>query len=93
MAYDFSEKEMSMFKELGFELKSDDRILQTLPPFMIYNMAAKYCFLKKLEGKIVDSLRRCLLALDEEDQSKKIYRMTKEFDDLIQLGDENEQTS
>ena len=87
---DYSEKEIQMFKALGLEDKiqffADN-------PVQLYHLAVEHCFLNNLKGVeilflnnlkgvAVDSLRRCVIALNK----CKVYRGTQEWDDLIELN-------
>lgn len=70
----FSEKEVALFKTLGFE-----NLLHS-EPYVLYQMAALYVFMENKTGNSVESVRRCLRAM----QNGSPYRLTKEFDDLIE---------
>lgn len=78
----YSEKEVKMFTALGFE-----ELLERLQdePVTMYRIVSEEAFIKDLRGPLVDSLRRCLSAL----RTCSMYRMTDEFDALIQLGEED----
>lgn len=77
----FSEKEVEMFIALGFGDKiklfvgEDDHMI-------MYKLAVEKCFLENKSGVAVDSLRRCVIAL----KSGTVYRLTQEWDDLIELN-------
>lgn len=73
----YSQKEQDLFISLGFENLLD---VIDVPP-SLYEIVAIDCFSKNLTGKSVDSLRRCVTALNVCNP----YRMTDEFDALIQL--------
>ena len=72
----YSEKELKMFKEL----ECGD-LMDVMSVFQLYNIAMEKCFVNDWEGKAVESLRRCMKTF----KKCEIYRMTKEWDDLIQL--------
>ena len=83
MKSDYSEKEFAMieFISLHWALiieKSND--MGMVPPEVL-NILSIECFINNLRGRAVDSLRRCMKAC----QVCNPYRMTKEYDDLIQL--------
>ncbi len=77
---EFSDKELEMiklisphwFKLIGEMYFNEPTVLEIL---------GKACFIENVTGPAVDSLRRCLKALSVS----KPYRLTKEYDDLIQL--------
>jgi hypothetical protein len=50
-------------------------------PPVVLDILAREAFIKNMKGPAVDSLRRCLKALD----AGKIYRKTVEYDNLIEL--------
>lgn len=72
-----SEKERAMFTALGLE----GQLWLPLPVSSFYEMAVRRVFLGNMQGPAVESLRRCVKALD----TGKIYRGTFEWDSLIQL--------
>lgn len=77
---EFSEKELEMIrlisphwsKLIGEMYFNEPTVLEVL---------GKECFVENKTGSAVDSLRRCLKALS----MSKPYRLTKEYDELIQL--------
>ncbi len=74
----YSEKELQLLRFFDFE-----KHINNLLPHVIYNMIAHECFIFNDSGPAVDSIRRCIQALD----NCHPHRMTKEFDDLIYLED------
>ena len=77
----YSEKEQQLFTSLGYEDLMD---VVDIPP-TLYNMAAMACFIENRTGKPVDSLRRCLRAIQGSYSEELIFRLTPEFDRLIDL--------
>lgn len=73
----YSEREQALFESLNFGYLMD---IIDIPP-SVYDIVARDCFIKNLTGKSVDSLRRCLGAC----QVCNPYRMTDEFDNLIEI--------
>lgn len=71
----YSKKETLLFQQLGYE------DLFTQEPAVLYRMVALNLFKKDETGVLVDSVRRCLNAIDDGTP----YRLTEEFDDLIVL--------
>lgn len=71
----YSKKETLLFQQLGYE------DLLTQEPAVLYRMVALNLFKQNKTGVLVDSVRRCLNAID----NGKPYRLTEEFDDLIVL--------
>lgn len=71
----YSKKETLLFQQLGYE------DLLTQEPAVLYRMVALNLFKQNKTGVFVDSVRRCLNAID----NGKPYRLTEEFDDLIVL--------
>lgn len=76
---DYSEKEIEMFNALGL---SDKIKFFAENPVQLYHLAVERCFVNNLTGVAVDSLRRCIIALNQ----CKVYRGTQEWDDLIELS-------
>ena len=76
----YSQLETELFKSLGREE------LLVLEPYAAYRTLAEICFLMDYKGKSVDSVRRCLLALNSLEGPR---RLTKEYDAMIDLGIEN----
>lgn len=73
----YSQKEQDLFRSLGYENLMS---IIDIPP-NLYSIAAIECFVSDLSGKSVDSLRRCLKAI----HNLHPYRLTDEFDSLIEL--------
>jgi hypothetical protein len=71
----YSDKEQRLIYNLRFE----DFLNQE--PAVTYRALALHCFSKGLQGSLADSVRRCYNALQEGTP----YRLTKEFDDLIEF--------
>jgi hypothetical protein len=76
MKIEYSEKEMLLIKHFGME-----KVCERCFPPILYDMMSNIAFCSGIEDDYVKSLRRCMNALN----SCKIYRMTKEFDDLIKV--------
>jgi hypothetical protein len=76
---EYSEKEVQMFLELGFEEEHLDYMLKNLTAWVIYSLAARKCFVEDLEGPAVNSLKLCLKAWDD----KNVKRRTEEWDQMI----------
>lgn len=76
---DYSEKEIEMFNALGL---SDKIKFFAENPVQLYHLAVERCFVNNLTGVAVDSLRRCIIALNQ----CKVYRGTQGWDDLIELS-------
>lgn len=75
MKPEYSQKEQELFIALGYE------DLLTQEPAVLYRMVALNLFKQDETGVLVDSIRRCLNAID----NGKPYRLTEEFDELIVL--------
>jgi hypothetical protein len=71
----YSDKEQRLIYALRFE----DFLNQE--PAVTYRALALYCFSKGLQGSLADSVRRCYNAM----VNSYPYRLTKEFDDLIEF--------
>ena len=71
----YSKKETLLFQQLGYE------DLLTQEPAVLYRMVALNLFKQNKTGVLVESVRRCLNAIDNGTP----YRLTEEFDDLIVL--------
>ena len=76
----YSQKEQKLVNALHF----GDFLNQE--PAVTYRALALHCFSKGLQGSLVESIRRCYNAIQEGTP----YRLTKEFDDLIEFPDEEE---
>ena len=83
MISEYSEKEWLLIDHFGFRTVSE----HAFPP-MIYSMMAIKAFTSNEQSPYVDSLRRCLLHLEAGK-----YRMTPEFENLIQVGEKPTVTS
>ena len=57
--------------------------LPSVEPIVLYRIMAMNLFKENKTGVLVDSVRRCLNAIDNGTP----YRLTKEFDELILLDD------
>jgi len=75
MKPEYSQKEQELFIALGYE------DLLTQEPAVLYRMVALNLFKQDETGVLVDSIRRCLNAID----TGTPYRLTEEFDELIVL--------
>lgn len=73
---DYSEKELELFKIFGVYT-----LVEKVDPYTIYRIAAKTCFIDNRQDSATESLRRCILAW----KTCSCYRMTKEWDEMIQL--------
>lgn len=83
--FEYSEKEQKLIEALNFQTFAKS---PNLPPPLLYNCMALECFRLNKNDKIADSVRNCLLALEDianASPKMKIYRLTPEFDDLIQI--------
>ena len=77
----YSPKEIQLLTLLGYQYLFSEDQASVFPP-TIYRMATHDAFLSNLQGPLADSLRRCAKAIDNCDP----YRMTPEFDALIDLA-------
>jgi hypothetical protein len=78
----YSDKEFAMIQAISphwARLITESKV-DFCPPTVL-EIVAKEAFIEDMKGPAVDSLRRCLKAFNKG----KVYRMTPEFDDLIQL--------
>jgi hypothetical protein len=71
----YSEKEQRLLYALRFE----DFLNQE--PAVTYRTIALHCFSKNIQNYLADNVRRCYNALQEGTP----YRLTEEFDDLIEF--------
>lgn len=78
MKTEYSEKEIKLINYFGFKNIIYD--CSILPP-TIYRMMVEKAFSENMNGKEVESLRRCYNALVK----CKTYRMTKEWDSMIDI--------
>lgn len=81
--YEYSEKEKALISALKYEGIANS--VSIVPP-LLFSLMAVECFRHNRQDKIAESVRRCLLALEAINKNgKQILRLTKEFDDLIEL--------
>jgi len=83
--YEYSEKEIKLIEALNYQ---DIASNPSVPPPLLYNCMAIECFRHNRQDKVFHSVRACLLSLEDSARKypqKGIFRLTKEFDDLIQL--------
>ena len=73
----YSEKELKLIEQLGY------MDLPSVEPIVLYRIMAMNLFKENKTGVLVDSVRRCLNAIDNGTP----YRLTPEFDELILLDD------
>lgn len=73
----YSEKELKLIEQLGY------MDLPSVEPIVLYRIMAMNLFKQNETGVLVDSVRRCLNAID----NGAAYRLTEEFDELIVLND------
>jgi hypothetical protein len=71
----YSEKELKLIEQLGY------MDLPSVEPIVLYRIMAMDLFKRNETGVLVDSVRRCLNAIDNGTP----YRLTPEFDELILL--------
>ena len=83
--YKFSAKEEAMFYALGLDDEINFAKKGMTSPFQVYQWAVNKCFLEKIEGPAVDSLRRCYALFGEG----KECRLTPEWDALIRLEEDS----
>lgn len=76
---EYSVKEKMLLKYFEVEY-----LVNNLIPLGVYNIMIKESFMRDDRSKYTESLRRCIKAFECSD-NKKIYRLTKEFDDLIEI--------
>ena len=75
MNLQYSEKELKLIEQLGY------MDLPSVEPITLYRIMAMNLFKENKTGVLVDSVRRCLDAIDNGTP----YRLTPEFDELILL--------
>lgn len=82
--YEYSEKEKKLIASLKFE---DIASSPSIVPALLYPMMAVECFRHNRQDNIANSVRKCLLAMEEATRKNgnHILRLTKEFDDLIEV--------
>lgn len=78
---EFSQKELDLIQSLSPHWYKIITTHKDFNPPKLYEILAIQCFAENRTGKDVDSLRRIINVLHQ----CKIFRLTKEFDDLIQL--------
>jgi hypothetical protein len=80
--YEYSDKEKQLINALNYQ---DIASSPNLPPPLLYNVMAVECFRHNRQDKVAESVRNCLLAMEESSRKtgKQIYRLTPEFDALI----------
>jgi hypothetical protein len=85
MKSDYSTKELEMIKILSpqwhYKIKTNDDAF--ISPIDVLKFIALECFINGKSGLAVESLRKCLSALE----GYKIQRRTKEYNALICLND------
>lgn len=69
----YSAKEIELFKKLNFDMWDH------VQPIVTYRMAVEHCFMEEISDERANSVRRCMLAMQEGYP----FRLTKEFDELI----------
>ena len=73
----YSEKEIELFTRLGLQ-----SMMEVYPcPPKLYQDVALNLFKEKRSGPLVESVRRCLIAIEKCSP----YRKTPEWEDLIQF--------
>jgi hypothetical protein len=77
MTCEFSDKERDLFVFFGLS-----NLIDYIEPVTLYQMCVEKAFLDDIQGPYVDSLRRCYKAL----RNCSVYRMTQEWDEMIQTG-------
>jgi len=78
MLKDYSEAEIKLFNSLNLE----HMLNAPVNPMAVYRFAVEEAFLNNLSGPNIDALRRGVTVLVRDTESK-VFRKTKEFDDLI----------
>jgi hypothetical protein len=73
----YSEKEIALIKLMGYS----ELINNPIEPPTLYNIMGKMAFVENRQDKAAESLRKCLKAFN----FGWPYRMTKEWDDLIDV--------
>ena len=76
LPYEYSEKEIGLMKELGV---LDIASSPSQVPVLMYHIMALICFRDNRQDNVSDSVRRCLIACE----NNKTNRLTPEFDSLI----------
>jgi hypothetical protein len=70
----YSPKEHTLIEHFGFSDVAD-----SMEPPVLYRVMAEKAFCEDMRGDAVDSLRRCLTALNRS----SCFRMTEEWDEMI----------
>lgn len=78
MLKDYSEAEIKIFTSMNLE----HMLNAPVNPMAVYRFAVEEAFLNNLSGPNIDALRRGMTSL-VRDTTEKVFRKTKEFDDLI----------
>lgn len=73
---DYSQRERALIEHFGFSDVAD-----RMEPPVLYRLMAEKAFCENLKGDAVDSLRRCLTAMNRS----SCYRKTKEWDEMISI--------
>lgn len=74
---DYSPNEVKLFEALGHS----KYILNGVNPIALYDIAALKAFRENLQGQTIEALRRATKAI----HGCKVYRMTPEFDNLLEF--------
>lgn len=72
----YSEQEQKLFTRFGYQ-----SLMVVLDPVALYKIVGEECFVKKLDGESVESVRRCLFAMS----TGTVFRGTSEWDAMIVL--------
>jgi hypothetical protein len=82
--YEYSEKEKQLISELKYEHIASNPYYV---PALLYSVMAVECFRHNRQDKVSESVRNCLLAMEESyrNEGKQILRLTPEFDALITI--------
>ncbi len=81
----FSKKEIQLMLSLGIEADEIEFMIKHYTPRRVYDLVVSMVFIKNISGIAVESLRNCVKEIYNLDLGTKIFRNTKEFDDLIIL--------
>jgi len=81
MIRDYSKRERELLKFFGVAKMIEAR---SMPVMAVYRSAMEQAFLDDMQGPEVESLRRCMRAL----QKGEPYRNTPEWDELIKFSDD-----
>lgn len=82
LPYEYSLHEIALMKSLNM---IDIAESPSTPPPLMYMWMGLKCFRENRNDKISDSVRRCLLALDNCQAKDSPKRLTPEFDSLIEI--------